>query len=343
LREDKPPKEVVRESFANLNLIPHAEPAKKRDLAPTEKHVREIKVPAQLNITHPEKILDQQSGMTKGALAEYYLGVAKHILPHIADRPLSVVRCPEGSGKACFFQKHVGRGLPPGVESIPVPNRKTGATEEFLTLRTAEGLVGLAQIGVLEIHPWGSHNETLEQPDRIVFDLDPDAAIDWPTLAASADELRARLKKLGLASFLKSTGGKGLHIVVPIEPEHEWPEVKQFSHQVVLKMEAEQPSLYITKASKAARKNRIFLDYLRNDREATSVAPFSPRARSGAPVAMPFEWKELKSTTAPVFRVADFAQWRSRLDRDPWKEMAKTRQHLTEEILRAAMAQSPRR
>ncbi len=290
------------------------------------------------HITHPEKILDRQSGMTKRALTEYYLGVAERMLPHVADRPLSVVRCPEGSDKPCFFQKHVGRGLPSGVNSISVRNRKTGADEEFLTLQSAEGLAGMAQMGVLEIHPWGSRNETLEQPDRIIFDLDPDLAIDWTTLTASAAELRQRLRKLNLVSFLKGTGGKGLHVVVPIEPEHEWPIVKKFAHAIVQKMEAEQPELYITKMSKAERKNRIFLDYLRNDREATSIAPFSPRARSGAPVAITLAWNELTSAAAPAFHVADFAQWRSRLNRDPWKEMAKTDQRLTEEIISEAGA-----
>jgi len=331
LREDKPAKEVVRESPVSAEPAPRG-----RQSAPASTPNRERKnstVASQFNITHPEKVLDEESGVTKLALAEYYAAVAKHMLPHIADRPLSVVRCPEGSGKPCFFQKHVGRGLPHGVESIPIPNRKTGKIEEFLTLNTAEGLVGMAQMGVLEIHPWGSHNKTLEQPDRIIIDLDPDAAIDWSTLAATAVDLRQRLKKLSLVSFLKSTGGKGLHVVVPVEPEFEWPRVKQFAHQLVLEMEAEQPRLYITKMSKAERKNRIFLDYLRNDREATAVAPFSPRARSGAPVAMPLDWQELKSAAAPAFHVADFAQWRSRLNRDPWKEMTKTKQHLTEEML----------
>ncbi len=322
------------------------QPSPQSTAEPTRNRERKnSKVATQLNITHPEKVLDRESGMTKLALAQYYVGVAERMLPHIVDRPLSVVRCPEGSGKPCFFQKHVGRGLPSGVESIPIPNRKTGEAEEFLTLSTVDGLIGMAQMGVLEIHPWGSRNETLDQPDRVIFDLDPDAAIGWSTLAATADELRRGLKKLGLVSFLKSTGGKGLHLVVPVEPEYEWPAVKQFAHQVVLEMEAAQPELYITKMSKAERKNRIFLDYLRNDREATSIAPFSPRARSGAPVAITLDWKELKSAAAPAFHVGDFAQWRARLNRDPWKEMTKTKQHLTEEMLRdtGALAGKKRR
>ena len=288
-----------------------------------------------LPITHPDKVLDAQSGMTKRDLAEYYLAVADHLLPHIADRPLSLVRCPEGTGKQCFFQKHVGPGLPEGVGSIPVPNKKTGKKEDFVTLNTEQGLVGLAQIGVLEIHPWGSKNGSLDKPDRIVFDLDPDERIDWNTLAAAAIELREKLKKLKLASFLKSTGGKGLHVVVPIQPENEWPVIKQFAHSVVLGMEREKPNLYISKMTKAERTNRIYLDYLRNDRESTAIAPFSPRARSGAAVAITLDWTELEGKTKPVFHVSDFASWKTRLKRDPWKAMARAAQRLTEGMIRA--------
>jgi bifunctional non-homologous end joining protein LigD len=296
-----------------------------------------------MTLTHPEKILDPASGMTKQMLAEYFVAVAERMLPHVADRPLSVVRCPEGSGKPCFFQKHIGRGLPPGVNSIAVPNRKTNEVEQYLTLNSAEGLVGMAQMGVLEIHPWGSCNERLDQPDRIVFDLDPDAAISWETLADSAEKLRARLKKLHLESFLKSTGGKGLHLVVPIEPELDWGPVKQFAHALVLEMEAEDGARYITKMTKAARTNKIYLDYLRNDRGSTSIAAFSPRARAGAPVAMPLDWKELRAPKRPQFHVTDFAEWKSRLKRDPWKAMTGLRQRLTAEILQAVGAEQVHR
>jgi bifunctional non-homologous end joining protein LigD len=343
LREDKPAREVVRESpTSNSDEPPRKRGTKSKPGASksssTGRHGKtmENKIPEQIHLTHPEKVLDAESGMTKGVLAAYYFAVAERMLPHVANRPLSVVRCPEGSGKPCFYQKHVGRGLPPGVESIAVPNRKTGANEDFLTLHSSEGLAGLAQMGVLEIHPWGSKNDALDQPDRIVFDLDLDPAVKWTALVACALDLRKRLKKLRLESFLKSTGGKGLHVVVPIEPEHEWPVIKGFAHAVVLEMEKENPELYITKASKAARKNRIFLDYLRNDREATSIAPFSPRARSGAPVSMTLQWSELKSAALPAFHVTDFERWRSRLSRDPWKEMQSATQRLTEEALRAA-------
>jgi bifunctional non-homologous end joining protein LigD len=281
-----------------------------------------------LTITHPDKVLDPESGVTKQQLAEYYMAVAEHMLPYIADRPISVVRCPDGIGKACFFQKHVGMGVPAGVKTISIRNKKSKGSEAYLTVNSSEGLLGLAQMGVLEIHPWGSHNESLDTPDRVVFDLDPDAAIGWKTLAKTALELKARLKKVGLESFVKSTGGKGLHIVVPIRPDHEWPAVKDFAHRMVLEMEHEKPNLYVTKMTKATRKNRIYLDYLRNDREATSVAPFSPRARPGMPVAMPLAWKELDSAKAPTFHVSDFRKWRKRLRHDPWRKMLETKQRL---------------
>ena len=186
---------------------------------------------------------------------------------------------------------------------------------------------------MLEVHPWGSRNEDLERPDLITIDLDPDAAITWPALAASALQVRSQLKKLGLESFVKVTGGKGLHVVVPINPEHQWPIVKQFAHAFALAIEKQNPSLYLTKMSKAARAGRIFIDYLRNERGATAVAAYSPRARPGATVSLPIRWTDLKAADHPVFLVADFASWRSRLKQDPWKSLASTSQRLTPDIL----------
>ena len=348
LREDKPALEVVRERAMVTEELPAALPQPKRSSRSTpERHrsdqARE-KISAKLSITHPGKILDSESGLTKQQLAEYYLAVAEHMLPHVADRPLSIVRCPGGIGKPCFFQKHIGLGgLPNGVNSVPVPNRKTRKTEEFLTLNTSEGLIGLAQLGALEIHPWGSKNSTLETPDRIIFDLDPDSRIAWRTLADAAAELRDRLVQLKLVSFLKSTGGKGLHVVVPIAPEYEWPVIKQFAYDMVVQMERDNPRLFITKMTKAERTNRIYLDYLRNDRESTAIAPFSPRARSGVPAAVTLDWQELQDAERPLFYVSGFAGWRARLQSDPWQAMIRSRQHLTEAALRAGKGKPARR
>jgi bifunctional non-homologous end joining protein LigD len=331
LREDKPATDVVRESPET------ASPPSPRATSSIRASV--VSAPAKstgqlpIAITHPNKVLDEASGMTKQQLAEYYLAIAEHMLPHIADRPLSILRCPDGIGKQFFFQKHMTTGLPKGVRNVPIKNKKTGKVEEFLTLNSAEGLLGLAQLAVLEIHPWGSKNDAVDKPDRIIFDLDPDEAIAWSALAAAAQELRSRLNELKLESYLKTTGGKGLHVVVPIQPEHDWPIIKQFAHAVVLKMEKDDPRLYTTNMSKAVRPNHIYLDYLRNDRESTAIAPFSTRARPSVPVAVTLDWKELRSSDRPRFYVSDFSDWQKRLRRDPWQKMLTSRQRLTTDML----------
>ncbi len=347
LREDKPAGEVRREEPV---MRPRGEKrasqgrpagvaAKMVAAADKAVRVKPVKAAAKtgvavpVRLTHPDKILDVETKLTKQQLAEYYWAVAPYMLPHIAGRPLSLVRCPEGSEQPCFYQKHVNHMLPAGIESIDVPDKKTGKPEPYITLSTPEALAGLAQMGVLEVHPWGSRNEDLERPDRFIIDLDPDVAIAWTTLATSAGEVRKLLKKLGLESFLKLTGGKGLHVVVPIEPEHAWTTIKQFAHAFVLMMEKAVPQLYLTKMTKAARKDRIYLDYLRNERGATAVAPYSPRARAGTAVSLPLAWADLKLAERPVFRVAEFGEWRGRLSKDPWKQMESVTQRLTGETL----------
>ena len=332
LREDKPAREVSREAPGAAKQVDDPSPQRKQPAA----QQRNLSSKAEHHLTHPDKVLDPESGLTKRALADYYAEIAEHMLPHVGDRPLSVVRCPEGSKKPCFFQKHVGMGVAHGVNSVSVKNRKSGAIEKFLTINSAEGLIGLAQMGVMEIHIWGSRNDSLDHPDRIVIDLDPDSEVTWEELAGTALECKKRLAKLGLKSFLKSTGGKGLHVVVPIEPVSDWREVKDFAHEFVLQFERENPALYITKSSLAARKGKIFLDYLRNDREATSIAPYSTRARSGAPVSMPLNWNELRLPNLPKFYALDFEEWKRRLKRDPWEEMLKTKQSISKELRKSA-------
>lgn len=354
LREDKDSREVTRESpqTAPRSQSAHqaqaiSEPkSRSRRATLSARHSATRSVAAKtrsgsagevagVRLTHPDKILDEQSQLTKRQLAEYYAAMAEHMLPHIVGRPLSLVRCPEGSGKPCFFQKHIGMGVPAGVGSVPVPPKNGGAPEQYLTLSTAQGLVGLAQMGVLEIHPWGSRNDALETPDLFIIDLDPDPALPWERLVESAREVRRLLKQLGLESFVKSTGGKGLHVVAPIAPEHEWPAVKDFAHNFVLMMERANPRLYLTKMTKSARTGRIFLDYLRNERGATAVAPFSPRARAGARVATPLAWTELSRTDPKQFAVANYSEWKSRLKRDPWAGMEKLKQRLTVRAIQA--------
>jgi bifunctional non-homologous end joining protein LigD len=341
LREDKAAKEVTREE-------PTVAPQPKRPGKTTKvaahavkpKIAAKVMAPATIEhapvrLTHPEKILDAESKLTKQQLADFYWVIADRMLPYIADRPLSLVRCPEGSEKPCFFQKHVNHMLPPGIGSVDVPDKKTGAIEPYITLNTREALAGLAQMGVLEVHPWGSRNADLEHADMVTIDLDPDPSLAWEVLAGAAEEARDRLKKMGLTSFVKTTGGKGLHVVFPIEPDLTWPQVKEWAHAFVLTMEKANPSLYLTKMSKAARTGKIYLDYLRNERGATAVAPYSPRARKGAGVAVPLAWSELKEPEHPHFHVGDFAEWAHRLKRDVWAALPKTQQRITQEAMRA--------
>jgi bifunctional non-homologous end joining protein LigD len=353
LREDKPAAEVRREEptvaprpkhaakSAPARHASHAAPstgvaAKALVATKSSKSSRISTTEPPVRLTHPDKILDAETHLTKLQLADFYWAVAARMLPHVAGRPLSLVRCPEGSGKPCFFQKHVNHMLPPGIGGIDVPNKKTGVLEPYITLDTREALTGLAQMGVLEVHPWGSRNDDLEHPDRLIFDLDPDESIPWTVLAEAAKDVRARLRKLGLTSFLKTTGGKGLHVVAPIEPEHSWTEIKEFAHRFVLQMERANPALYLTKMTKSARKEKIYLDYLRNERGATAVAPYSPRARVGAGVSLPLLWKDLDLPKRPIFRVATFDEWSSRLSTDPWKPMLTLRQSVNLEALRGA-------
>lgn len=335
LREDKPAKSVRREEERTMPTQSKraasprkAAPRKSKFRPASESPAAKFAETLPVRLTHPDKVLDPASGLTKEDLAHYYSAIAPHMLPHIAGRPLSLVRCPDGVGKLSFFQKHVNKTLPLQIESIDIVDKKSGKSEPYITLSTPEALIALAQSNVLEIHSWGSTNRSIEKPDRLVIDLDPDPDLSWKTLTDAAREVRQRLQSAGLESFLKTTGGKGLHVVTPIRPEHAWPIVKDFAHQFVLAMEADHPSLYLTRMTKSARRGKIFLDYLRNERGATAIAPFSPRAREGAPVALPLRWSELKARERPVFRVSDFARWQRRLSRDPWKEMERTDQRL---------------
>jgi bifunctional non-homologous end joining protein LigD len=324
IREDKSPLEVQREAPNSLEPRDQRKKAETRGAAvkPRAKSATQPRskvTETHIHLTHPEKIIDKDSGVTKSELADYYWQIAPYILPHIENRPLALVRCPDGTGRQCFYQKHINQTVPPGINSIEVPE-KSGESEGYITLSTPEAIAGLAQMGVLEIHPWGSCNENLERPDRLIFDLDPDESISWKVLADSAAEVREQLKGLGLVGFLKTTGGKGLHITIPIQPDHEWPQVKEFTHRFVLAMEQLNPKLYLTKMTKAARKGKIYLDYLRNERGATAVAPFSPRARAGVNVSLPLSWSDLRLEQRPVFQVSKFQDWKKRLKSDPWKE-----------------------
>jgi len=279
---------------------------------------REIEV-AGIALTHPDKVLWPQQGLTKLDLAEFYAGIADRILPHVRNRPLTLVRCPSGSGGSCFVQKHPWAGLHKAVR------RLGDGDETWLAVDDLSGLVALVQMGVLEVHPWGAMADDLERPDRIVLDLDPDAGVPWGHVVAGALAFRDLLDERGLRSFVKTTGGKGLHVVVPIEPEADWETVKAFAHDLAAQLADREPQRYTTNPQKEARTGRIFLDHLRNSRGATAVAPYSTRARPGAPVALPLAWDELSDdATANRFTVANLPARR----KDPWPGFFEVRQHL---------------
>ncbi|OAI47131.1 hypothetical protein AYO44_10160 [Planctomycetaceae bacterium SCGC AG-212-F19] len=282
---------------------------------------------AGVRLTSPDKILYPEQRITKLELAQYYQAIAEWMLPHIADRPLVLVRCPEGRGKACFYQKHPSPGTPDTLRRIPV--REKAKTEDYVIVDDVAGLISLAQIGALEIHAWGARADNLEQPDRLIFDLDPDPSVSWSRVVDSAGAVRDFLQELGLTSFVKTTGGKGLHLVVPILRRQDWEEVKAFCKRVADAIVAADAARYTANMSKAARPGKIFIDYLRNARGATAVVPYSPRARPGAPVSVPLTWKELSPRIGPAqFTIRNIMDRLRSLKRDPWEEIASVRQGL---------------
>jgi bifunctional non-homologous end joining protein LigD len=285
-----------------------------------------------LTLTHPDRIVYRGQGITKRDLAEYYATIAPFMLPHITDRPLAVMRCPDGEGAHCFSQKHWTSSTP-HISTKPIAE-SGGEKGAYAVVHDAAGLIALVQYGVLEIHPWGSRADKLEAPDRIVFDLDPGPDVRWKDVVAAALELRALLADLGLESWVKTAGGKGLHVVVPIARTVEWDVVSLFSHAVAQRLVHEAPSRYVAVAAKAARRERIFVDYLRNSRGATAIAPFSTRAREGAPVAMPLKWEDLpKLKSGDAFHVRDVLAMPSDQLSDPWADLLASRQRLSRAVI----------
>jgi bifunctional non-homologous end joining protein LigD len=284
-------------------------------------------------ISHPNKLLYPEEGVTKLELARYYESVFPWMLPHVCNRLLSLVRCPTGSGTKCFFQKHPGNGLSDHLRRYSVAEKRK--TEEYVALHDLAGLISLVQMGVLEIHTWGSQADRFERPDRLIFDLDPDPSVLWPEVVRAAKEVRQLLKELGLVSFLKTTGGKGLHIVVPIRRRMKWDEAKAFCRAVADFLVASAPDRYIATMSKAARKGKIFVDYLRNDRGATAIAPYSTRLRAGATVSAPIRWEELTGRLkSDHFNVRNLPGRLSRLNKDPWGEISEIDQAVTATMVR---------
>jgi bifunctional non-homologous end joining protein LigD len=275
-------------------------------------------LPVQVPFTNLDKVLFPEQNLTKGALLAYYSLVAEWALPHLSERPLTLVRCPDGRHRHCFYQKHAKPGVPSVVGRVEI-EEEDGERESYMTVRDLSGLLALVQLGALEIHTWAGHADALERPDQLILDVDPDEGMAFERVIEAAQELRRRLGDLGLESFVKTTGGKGLHVVAPVKRRLGWDEHLAFARGVVGALEREQPRLYTTNSRKAARKGRLFLDYLRNARGATAVAPYSTRAREGAPVATPLAWSELEQPLDPArFTVFTVPERLAGLDEDPW-------------------------
>jgi bifunctional non-homologous end joining protein LigD len=269
-------------------------------------------------LTNPDRVLYPEIGLTKAELAAYYQQIADWLLPYLKNRPLSLVRCPEGQAKACFFQKHAGPGTPDVLRRIEIAEKDE--LDTYLIADDLPGLLSLAQMGVLEIHLWGSRGDRIEQPDWLIFDLDPAPEVAWKEVVAAGRLLRDLLADLKLTTFAKMTGGKGLHVVAPLAPRRaDWPAVRHFTQTIAQQLARKYPDRFVATMSKAARRGRIFIDYLRNDRGATAIAPYSSRAKPGAPVAVPIGWDELTARTKPDrWNVRTLPRRLKQLASDPW-------------------------
>jgi bifunctional non-homologous end joining protein LigD len=338
LREDKKAEEIVRENAKGIEAGANDVTKTASKATPKTKGRRKPAANAAAEtfegtrLTHPDKVLFSDPDLTKRDLAHYYASVADWLLPHVQRRPMTMVRCPDGSVGKCFFQRHIGQGVPAAVEKIEVPEGEGSA--DYMMVNDLVGLVATVQMGVLELHTWGAREGKLMQPDRVTFDLDPAPDVPWSKVVDGARLVHGLLEEIGLRSFVKTSGGKGLHVVVPIVPEHDWDVVKEWSRSVAEHMAQVLPDYFTAKMAKAARNGKIFIDYLRNAAGATTVAAYSPRARPGAPVSVPLTWEELSGKSrADGFTVATVPKRLASLKRDPWRDYAGTKQRLTKKIL----------
>ena len=290
-----------------------------------------------VRISSPDKVLWPEQGVTKGELFAYYTAVADAMLPQLVDRPLTLVRCPSGAESKCFYQKHANDQVPDIIPRVAVEERD--GTEPYMVVDGLPSLIALVQLGVLEFHVWGSRRDRLDRPDRLVFDLDPDEDLAFGEVARAALDLRERLRALGLESFAKSTGGKGLHVVVPITRRSDWEGARTFTQAVARAMVADEPERFTAKMSKSRRTGRIFVDYLRNAFNATAIADYSTRARPGAPVAAPLAWDEVDpDADAPPSHTIRSVPGRLAADADPWAGYDAVRQSITARMRKAVGA-----
>jgi len=323
----KPPKRAPKPSR------PASPKAVGGDFAKTKSAAESSDTIAGVKLSHPEKLLYPEAKLAKRDLARYYESIGEWILPHVTDRPLSLVRCPDGWSGECFYQKHESKSVNPAVTRIVVP--EGGGKATYMAANSVSALVALTQWGVLELHPWGSREPRLDRPDRLIFDFDPDDAVSWDELVSAVGVLRTLLGDLGLTGFLKTTGGKGLHVVLPIRATLDWDQAKGFAKAVADLMARTFPDRFLAVMSKSRRKGKIFIDYLRNASGATAIAPYSLRARANAPVATPIGWDELsKDVRFDHFNLRTVPTRLSALKSDPWADFLELRQSISKAMFK---------
>jgi len=290
--------EIAFAEFTADNVVRHASFLGLREDKPAEAVVIEKELSLRtkdtdnIKISNPERVIFPDANVTKGELADYFRTVGPLMVPWAANRPLSLVRCPQGRAKKCFFQKHNTGSFGPDVFQIPIEEKK-GQVEDYVYVKGLAGILACVQMGTIEFHGWGSRVENVEKPDRLVFDIDPDEGLEFEMVKRAARDLKRYLADMGLQTFPMLTGGKGVHVIVPLTPEAEWPAVKDFAQRFSVALATAEPERFTANLAKAKRKGRMFLDYLRNQRGATAILPYSSRAREGASVAAPVTWEEL--------------------------------------------------
>jgi bifunctional non-homologous end joining protein LigD len=294
-------------------------------------------VVAGVRITHPDRLIWPALGITKLELARYYEAVGDWLLPHVANRPLTVVRCPDGAEAECFFQRHLNMGRSPG--EVLTFKRERSTKGHYIYLNTLAAVLSVVQNGAVELHTWGATVPDVRHADRITIDLDPDPELPWPALRRATLLTRRLLEGLGLRSFLKTTGGKGLHVVAPLDPRNTWDEVKDFAHRIANVLARAEPELFTASIARKHRTGRVFVDYLRNAETASAIAAYSARARPGATVSVPLAWDELGAKDLRGrFEVRSVPRRLARLRTDPWAEYRSTRQAINAKMRRALEA-----
>ncbi|HEX6144035.1 MAG TPA: non-homologous end-joining DNA ligase, partial [Geminicoccaceae bacterium] len=302
---------------------------------PRKRLIRDVDL-ANVWVTNPDRRMFRADGPTKLELALYYARVGDWLLPELARRPVSLVRCPDGRLESCFFQRHAMPGMPDTVKVKALREKESPKRGDYLYVEDPKGYLALPQFGAVELHVWGCRVDKPERPDRLVFDLDPDEGLPWRATVEAASEVREALEELGLPVFLKTTGGKGLHLVVPLARRQGWPEIERFARAFASRIAGAAPRRFTASMAKRDRRGRIYLDYLRNVRGATFVAAYSARARPGLTVSTPLRWGELEAIDDPA--ELTYATVAARIEasgfEDPWAEIDRSARALSKEIER---------